>query len=155
MKISILCLQDTKSKPLMEVEDEYIQRLKSLSSFTVINIYSKKFNVSDIKKRKNLEEKELFKYLKENSKLVILDEKAKLYTSKDFASFLGKRFGEGQEVFFAIGGPFGWSTGVRDRADFKLSLSPLTFTAEMARLVFVEQFYRGICILNNHPYHKV
>lgn len=154
MQISLICLQDTKSKALIDLENKYIQRLNSLSKLKIINAYSKKFNVTDTKKRQNLEENELFKHLKQNSKLVILDEKAKLYTSKDFSDFLKFRFEEGKEVIFAIGGPFGWTDTVRDKADYKLSLSSLTFTAEMARLVFVEQFYRGVCILNNHPYHK-
>ena len=85
---------------------------------------------------------------------VLLDEKGKEFTSREFADWIQKQMGSGRKrLVFVIGGPFGFSQKVYDRADFKVALSKLTFTHEMAKLFFCEQIYRSMTIIKGEPYH--
>ena len=86
--------------------------------------------------------------------IVLLDEKGKESTSRDFAKWFEKQMASGKKrIVFVIGGPFGFSEEVYSRANYKFSLSKLTFTHEMAKMFFTEQIYRAFTILNNEPYH--
>ena len=86
--------------------------------------------------------------------VVLLDEKGKEYSSRDFSSFLDRLFAMGRRrLVFIIGGPYGFSDEIYKLSDAKVSLSKMTFSHQMVRLLFVEQFYRGLTILNHIPYH--
>ena len=86
--------------------------------------------------------------------LLLLDERGKEFTSVAFADELQKKMNAGiKQLTFVIGGPYGFSKEVYDRANAKLSLSKLTFSHQMIRLFFVEQLYRAFTILKNEPYH--
>ena len=86
--------------------------------------------------------------------MILLDEKGKELTSRDFAQFIGKKMQIiAKRIVFVIGGPYGFSDEVYVRADEKLSLSKMTFTHEMVRLIFTEQLYRAMTILSGEPYH--
>ncbi len=86
--------------------------------------------------------------------LVLLDERGREYTSMQFAAYLEKLQVCGRKrIVFLIGGPYGFSDKVYERADAKISLSKMTFNHEMVRLFFVEQIYRGMTILRGEPYH--
>jgi len=86
--------------------------------------------------------------------LILLDERGKEFTSVAFADELQKKMNAGiKQLTFVIGGPYGFSKEVYDRANGKLSLSKLTFSHQMIRLFFVEQLYRAFTILRNEPYH--
>lgn len=86
--------------------------------------------------------------------LVLLDENGVQLTSREFAGFMQKQMlGSTRNLFFVIGGAFGFSDAVISRADMKIALSRMTFSHQMARLIFAEQLYRALTILNNEPYH--
>jgi len=88
--------------------------------------------------------------------LFLLDEKGKQYTSERFASFVEQQLQMSHKrLIFQIGGAYGFSPAVYQRANAKISLSEMTFSHQMVRLIFAEQFYRAMTILNNEPYHHV
>ena len=116
----------------------------------------------DIKNSKSLSEEQqktkegelILSNIASSHHLILLDERGKEYTSVAFADELQKKMNAGiKQLTFVIGGPYGFSKEVYDRANGKLSLSKLTFSHQMIRLFFVEQLYRAFTILKNEPYH--
>lgn len=92
--------------------------------------------------------------LKPGDCLVLLDERGKEFTSVAFADYLQRKMNAGlRRLVFVIGGPYGFSQSVYDRADEKISLSKMTFSHEMIRLFFTEQIYRAMTIQRGEPYH--
>ncbi len=87
--------------------------------------------------------------------VILLDENGTTMSSVQFASFLQKQMNLAKQLVFIIGGPYGFSPEVYARANSKLSLSLMTFSHQMVRLIFLEQLYRGASILKNEPYHHV
>ena len=85
--------------------------------------------------------------------LILLDEHGKEYRSIEFADYIQKRMSSGRDVVFVVGGPYGFSEAVYQRANGKISLSKMTFSHQMVRLFFVEQIYRAMTILRGEPYH--
>ena len=106
------------------------------------------------KEQKNLEGEGILNRLQPGDYVVLLDDKGKQYSSVEFARFMEKKsHSVPKRLVFVVGGPYGFSEAVYARANEKLSLSKMTFTHQMVRLVFVEQLYRAMTILNNEPYH--
>jgi 23S rRNA (pseudouridine1915-N3)-methyltransferase len=86
--------------------------------------------------------------------LILLDEKGKEFSSVEFSKWIEKKMiGGTRNLIFVIGGPYGFSETLYQRADFKISLSRMTFSHQMVRMIFVEQLYRSMTILRNEPYH--
>ena len=85
--------------------------------------------------------------------LILLDEHGKEYRSIEFADYIQKRMSSSRDVVFVVGGPYGFSEAVYQRANGKISLSKMTFSHQMVRLFFVEQIYRAMTILRGEPYH--
>ncbi|MCH2488851.1 MAG: 23S rRNA (pseudouridine(1915)-N(3))-methyltransferase RlmH [Flavobacteriales bacterium] len=155
MKITLLAIGKTDQKELQSLIDLYQQRLKHYISFDLIEL-------PDIKKGKNLSEANqkkaegelLQKHLQNSDHVILLDEKGKSYSSLRFADLLQKKMNSGyKNLVFIIGGPYGFSEDLYQRANGKLALSAMTFSHQMVRLFFVEQLYRGFTILKNEPYH--
>lgn len=155
MKITLLVIGKTDAAYLIEGIIEYTKRLKHYINFEIEII-------PDIKKNKNatieiqkLLEGELI--LSKNlpgKELHLFDENGKLFSSREFAGFLEKKMLSGlKELVFVIGGPFGFSTKVYENATSKISLSPMTFSHQMARLLCVEQIYRAFTIIKGEQYH--
>ena len=104
--------------------------------------------------QKELEGKGFLSKIGSGDMLVLLDERGREFTSKEFAGYLEKLMASGRKrVVFLIGGPYGFSPAVYQRANAKISLSKMTFNHEMVRLFFIEQIYRGMTILRGEPYH--
>ena len=96
----------------------------------------------------------ILKFLQPGDYLVLLDEKGKDFTSLQFAAYLEKKMHTiPKRLVFIIGGPYGFSEAVYGAASEKISLSKMTFSHQMVRLIFIEQIYRAMTILNNEPYH--
>lgn len=96
----------------------------------------------------------IISFIKPGDIVVLLDERGKEFTSREFAGFIDKKISSiNSNLIFVIGGPYGFSDAVYQRANSLLSLSKMTFTHEMARLFFVEQIYRAMTILRGEPYH--
>lgn len=87
------------------------------------------------------------------AELILLDEHGHEYRSIEFAQTMQKKMSSGRDIFFAIGGPYGFSPAVYDRANSKISLSQMTFSHQMVRLFLIEQIYRAMTILRGEPYH--
>jgi|TARA_B110000495_G_scaffold95969_1_gene83002 23S rRNA (pseudouridine1915-N3)-methyltransferase len=155
MKIKLLAIGKTDSKDLQPVIEEYSKRLSFYVSFNFEII-------PDIKNAKNLSKKqqkiaegnELLKRIEKSDTIIILDEKGKTFSSVEFSVFLQKKMNSGlKNLIFIIGGPYGFSEEIYQRANAKISLSTMTFSHQMVRLFFIEQLYRGFTILKNEPYH--
>jgi len=155
MTIKLLAIGKTDSKELQVLIDEYQKRLGFYIKFDIEII-------PDIKNSKNLTENEqkkkegalILKQLKPTDVLILLDENGKQMDSVRFALYLQKHMISGiKRLVFVIGGPYGFSKEVYHKAQGKLSLSKMTFSHQMVRLVFIEQLYRGFTILKNEPYH--
>lgn len=155
MKISLLVIGKTDAKYFIDSIAEYENRLKHYIPFDIQII-------PDLKNTKNLtveqqKEKEgelILKGIQTGDYLVLLDEKGKEYTSMQFASYLEKKTHTvSKRLIFVVGGPYGFSDAVYDKASEKISLSKMTFSHQMIRLIFVEQIYRAMTILNDEPYH--
>lgn len=155
MEISLLTVGKTTQDYVISGLIEFTQRLQRYIDYQIIC-------VEDIKKAKSLspeiqKEKEgeiLLRYISPSDYCVLLDEHGKLFTSMEFASFVQKIMVSGRKrAVFVVGGPYGFSKAVYDRADAMVSLSKMTFTHEMVRLFFTEQMYRAMTILRGEPYH--
>ena len=104
--------------------------------------------------RKN-EEMEILRRVKPDSYLVLLDENGRMQSSREFAAFIDQNIkSRFKKLTFVIGGAFGFSQELKQRANDSISLSKLTFSHQLARLVFAEQLYRAFTILRNEPYHN-
>lgn len=105
-------------------------------------------------RQKELEGELLLSQIQSSDMVVVLDEKGKEFTSREFAGWMEKQMATGRKrLVFVIGGPYGFSQAMYDRADSKVSLSRMTFNHEMVRLFFAEQIYRAMTILRGEPYH--
>ena len=155
MQIKLLAIGKTDNKQLQQLIDDYQKRLG----------YYIKFNleiIQDIKNVKNLSEAQqkqkegelILNKVSNTDVLVLLDENGKQLDSVEFSNYLQKHMNSGiKQVVFAIGGPYGFSNDVYNKAQGKLSLSKMTFSHQMVRLFVIEQLYRGFTILKNEPYH--
>lgn len=155
MKAILMSVGKTDDPLFSQIIEVYKKRLKHYLHFDLEFI-------PDIKKVKNLSEKEhkilegksILKNIEPTDYVVLLDDKGKQMTSVDFSKYIEKKtHSVAKRIVFIIGGPFGFSDEVYKRASEKISLSKMTFTHQMVRLVFVEQLYRAMTILNNEPYH--
>ena len=155
MKIKLLAIGKTDNKQLIQLIDEYQNRLKHYVKFELEII-------NDIKNSKNLSEDQqkekegelILNKLQNTDQLVLLDYKGKHFTSIEFSKYLQKKMNSGiKQLVLVIGGPYGFSDTVYQKAQGKISLSKMTFSHQMIRLFIVEQIYRGFTILRNEPYH--
>ena len=155
MKIKLLAIGKTDDKSLQTLIQTYEQRLKHYVKFEL-------FVIPDVKNAKNLsqnqqKEKEgelILKEIQATDQLILLDEKGKDFRSIEFAGFLQKKMNSGiKQLVFTIGGPYGFSDKVYQKAIGKVSFSKMTFSHQMIRLFVVEQIYRAFTILKNEPYH--
>lgn len=155
MKISLIVIGKTNASYFVDAINEYKNRLVHYIPFEMEII-------PDIKNVKNLREEQqkekegelILKMLQPGDYLVLLDEHGKSFTSMEFATYLERKMHVvSKRLVFVIGGPYGFSEAVYKAASEKISLSKMTFSHQMIRLIFVEQIYRAMTILNNEPYH--
>jgi 23S rRNA (pseudouridine1915-N3)-methyltransferase len=155
LKVSIFAVSTLRQRFIREGEQEYSTRLKRFLKLSFHDVKSFEATSPNSEAAKIKEGVELLKRIPTSAYLIVLAEQGKLLTSIKFAEFLKQRMNHGDsEIAIAIGGPSGWSAEVLKRADFVWSLSPLTFTAQLARLLCLEQLYRAMNILQGTPYHK-
>lgn len=155
MKIKLLAIGKTDDKNLLTLMQTYEKRLKHYIKFEIEII-------PDIKNVKNIsvnEQKEkegdlILKSVKTTDHIILLDEKGKEFRSVEFSKFMQKKMNAGiKQLVLIIGGPYGFSDKIYQKANGKLSLSKMTFSHQMIRLFVVEQIYRAFTILKNEPYH--
>ena len=155
MKITLLTVGKTTNTNLVTLQDEYQNRLKFYIPFEMVVI-------PELKNTKNLsiaeqQEKEadlILKQLDTSDEVVLLDDKGKQFTSMGFSEYISKKMlASHKRMVFVVGGPYGFSERVYNRANGKVSLSAMTFSHQMIRLIFIEQLYRAMTILKGEPYH--
>jgi 23S rRNA (pseudouridine1915-N3)-methyltransferase len=155
MKISLLAIGKTDDSRIVSLTDDYLKRLQHYITieFQIIPDL-KKVKKRTTEQQKQAEGEEILKHLAPSDMLILLDEGGKSFDSVAFSGFLQKKMNSGlKNLIFVIGGPYGFSDRVYDRADGKVSLSAMTFSHQMIRVFFVEQLYRAFTILRNEPYH--
>lgn len=155
MDILLLSIGKTSSKFIENGIEDFFLRLKHYISFKIEYLP----DIRNTKKLTELQQKEaegklILNFLNSSDYVVLLDERGKEYTSKEFASWMEKIMASGfKRIIFIIGGPYGFSPSVYERANTKMALSKMTFTHEMCRLFFTEQLYRAFTIIKGEPYH--
>lgn len=132
---------------------EYEKRIKRYNPFEITTIPDvKNIKLAEVLKRS--EGELILKQIKSDDHVILLDERGKTFTSLSFAKHIEKLLCRSDKrVVFVIGGAYGFSDDVYNRADDKISLSGMTFSHQLVRVVFTEQLYRAFTILNNQPYH--
>lgn len=155
MKITLLVVGKTTDNNINLLINNYLERLKFYTDFSIQVI-------PELKNAKNLrfeEQKEkegelILKQVEDADEVILLDEKGKEYTSVEFSEQVNKRAITGKrKVYFVVGGPYGFSQKVYNRANSLISFSKMTFSHQMIRLFFVEQLYRAMTIIKGEPYH--
>ena len=155
MYIKLIAVGKTDNPALQQLISTYEKRLSYYINFELQLLPDIKNSKSLSEEQQKIKEGELIlSYVEPSHHLILLDERGKEYTSIAFADELQKKMNTGiKQLTFVIGGPYGFSQAVYQRANSKLSLSKLTFSHQMIRLFFVEQLYRAFTILRNEPYH--
>ena len=155
MKITLLTIGKTEDKYLLEGLDIYLKRLKHYISFKILEIPELKGTKSLSREQQKSKESELiFKNIHSSDHVILLDEKGQEFSSKQFSTFLNKKMVGGQQhLVFIVGGPYGFSEEIYLRSNEKISLSRMTYSHQMIRLLFTEQLYRAYTILKGEPYH--
>ena len=152
MKLRLLWVGKIQEEWLKCGVEEYRRRIGRYFPFEISEVREEKGAEAETMRQKECERLE--KTLARGSRLVLLDERGEELTSPQFADFIGRYRDTGtQELAFAIGGAYGFSTAFRGGADRTIALSRMTLTHQMVRLFLVEQIYRGCTILNNESYH--
>ena len=155
MKALLVAIGKTDSKYLNEAVDDYLSRASHFLPLEMKVIP----DVRDVKnmsreQQKQREGEQILKLVQPGDYVVLLDEGGREFSSEGFAEWLQQKMNTlSRRIVFVIGGPYGFSPAVYEKADAKLSLSQMTFSHQMVRLIFVEQYYRALSILNNLPYH--
>ncbi len=155
MKITLLVIGKTDKAYFVESIKEYADRLQHYIPFELIVI-------PDLKNAKNISEQQqkekegemILKNVQLGDELILLDERGKEFTSLKFADYIARKMQTvPKRLVFVIGGPYGFSEEVYKKAKESVTLSHMTFSHQMVRLVFVEQLYRAMTILRGEPYH--
>ena len=154
MKITLIVVGKTADERLQSLISDYQQRLKHYVPFELVVI-------PDIKNAKSLSQDQLktaegeaiLSRLTPAMDVLLLDEHGREFRSIEYADFLQKKMASGKDLALIIGGAYGFSEAVYQRANGKISLSQMTFSHQMIRLMAIEQLYRAMTILRNEPYH--
>ena len=155
MKITLLTVGKTDKDWVRQGMDIYISRLKHYIPFSVVEIPELK-NVSSLTKDqiKTREGELILKNVRPADDLILMDERGKQYTSVELAKVIQDKISyAGKDMVFVIGGAYGFSDAVYQRAYSRISLSKMTFSHQMVRAIFVEQIYRAFTIMRGEPYH--
>lgn len=155
MQLTLLCIGKTGKSFLEQGEQEYMKRLSHYVSFDMVVL-------PDIKQTKSLSEEQIkvregqqfLDKIQPQDTVLLLDERGKQFDSLEFSNYIQDQFNRGgKHIFFLVGGPYGFSEAIYQRANGKISLSKMTFSHQMIRLFFIEQLYRAMTILKGEPYH--
>ena len=154
MRLTLLVVGKTTDPRLVSLIEDYRQRLVHYVPFEVVVL-------PDLKNAKALSEQQvkaaegdaILRALTPSMDVVLLDEHGKEMRSVEYADWLQKKMSSGRDLTLVIGGPYGFSPAVYERANAKLSLSQMTFSHQMIRVMAIEQIYRAMTILRGEPYH--
>ena len=155
MKVKLVCIGAVKDGAIETAIAKYSKRIPYYWPFTAVYIPDvKSAKSAGTEAQKELEGERILGETSPGDFVVLLDERGRELTSREFSEFISKKALElPRSLVFVIGGPYGFSKAVYARADMLLSLSKMTFPHELARLFFVEQIYRAGTIAKGEPYH--
>ncbi|MEK6556268.1 MAG: 23S rRNA (pseudouridine(1915)-N(3))-methyltransferase RlmH [Bdellovibrionota bacterium] len=154
-KLSLLVFQNKTEKWAEEAAEGYVKKLKPFIDFNRVSLKSPQFDREDRNKKLAKESEILLKALQKGDTLILFDERGKKKTSVEFAKLLEKEIEmTPTRICLVIGGPYGFSDEIKQKAKLALSLSDLTFNHHLAQIVALEQIYRAFTIMKGLPYHN-
>ncbi|MBQ2111888.1 MAG: 23S rRNA (pseudouridine(1915)-N(3))-methyltransferase RlmH [Bacteroidales bacterium] len=155
MKITLLTVGKTDKDWVRQGLDIYVSRLKHYIPFSIVEIPELKNAAAMSKEQIKTKEGELIlKNIRPTDDVILLDERGKEFSSVELAKIIQDKISYvGKDIVYVIGGAYGFSDAVYQRADSKLSLSRMTFSHQMVRAIFAEQIYRAFTIMRGEPYH--
>ena len=154
MKTALILVGKTNDTHLQAIINDYAERITHYMPFEIIVIPELKNTKSLSEEQQKVREGELImKQLTAQDTVILLDERGKQYRSLDFANWIEKQQLTARRLVFVIGGPYGFSSTIYDRANGKISLSAMTFSHQLVRTIFTEQLYRACTIIKGEPYH--
>ena len=154
MKTILILVGKTQSKTFKVGIDDYVSRIAHYMPFSITTIPELKNTKSLSEDQQKQKEGELIlKEIQPSDTVVLLDEHGAEFRSVEYANWLKQKQNTARRLIFIIGGPYGFSPDVYARANEKISLSRMTFSHQMVRLIFTEQLYRACTIIKGEPYH--
>ena len=155
MKLLLLVIGKTTDRHVQALIDDYSSRVGHYVPFSLETVPELRNTRALSSEQQKTQEAELIrKQLQPGDHLVLLDEHGSERRSVDFASWLGKRMAAGaRRIVFVVGGPYGFDASIHQLANEEISLSQMTFSHQLIRVLFVEQLYRACTILRGEPYH--
>lgn len=151
MKIKILFVGKTVDYRITSIVDDYLKRIKNIDiTVKIVPGAKKKYSVEV---QKSEEGRSILSFIDDSEFVAILDDKGDSFTSRQFAEWLERRQTASRNITFVVGGAYGFSNEVYDRADSRISLSKMTFSHQIVRAIFAEQLYRAFTIIAGLPYH--
>ena len=151
MKIKILFVGKTVDDRITSIVDDYLKRIKNIDiTVKIVPCAKKKYSVEV---QKSEEGRSILNFIDDSEFVAILDDKGDSFTSRQFAEWLERRQTSSRNITFVVGGAYGFSNEVYDRADSRISLSKMTFSHQIVRAIFAEQLYRAFTIIAGLPYH--
>lgn len=155
VKITVICLGKYKESAYIELEKEYLKRLRPYSVIKVVEIPEEPYyKNSDLDHIKLKEAEKIKKYLNKGSIVIVLEENGTERSSKEFAKNMDRLSSLGQELIFVLGSGIGLHDSLKEYANYSISLSKLTFPHNLARILLLEQIYRSFTIISGKEYHK-
>ena len=151
MKTILILVGKTQSKIFKVGIDDYVSRIEHYMPFNITELKNTKSLSEDQQKQK--EGELILKEIQPSDTVVLLDEHGAEYRSVEYANWLKQKQNTARRLVFIIGGPYGFSSDIYARANEKISLSRMTFSHQMVRLIFTEQLYRACTIIKGEPYH--
>ncbi len=154
MKTLLVLVGKTVNKHFVAGINDYAERIGHYMPFDIVTIPELK-NTKNLteEQQKTMEGELIAKQLQPSDTVVLLDEHGKDFRSIEFATWLEQKRNTARRLVFIIGGPYGFSPAIYERANEKISLSKMTFSHQMVRLIFTEQVYRACTIIKGEPYH--
>ena len=154
MKTLLILVGKTTDKHFQAGISDYVERISHYMPFDIVTIPELRNTKSLSEDQQKTAEGELIlKQIQTSDTVVLLDEHGMEQCSVDFARWLSQKQQTARRLVFVIGGPYGFSSEIYARANEKLSLSQMTFSHQMVRLIFAEQLYRACTIIKGEPYH--
>lgn len=154
MKLTLLLVGKTASSDIKAICDDYRKRINHYMKMEEVVIDNSGIKLSDKQKVKEKEGELIMKKISSTDFVILLDDKGKEFSSVQFAQYLENISNQSvKNVFFIVGGAYGFSDTVYKRANAKLSLSKMTFSHQIVRAIFSEQLYRAFTIIRKEPYH--
>ena len=158
MKLKVISIGQLKNNPILEIQKDYESRILNLSkSVGIKNLEIKELPISkksSIKERQKEEAKIISQHIKQDNLNVFLDGKGENINSVDISQIISKSSFNGKDLVFFIGGPDGFDEKIIKVSNKIISFGRVTWPHKLLRIMLLEQLYRGITILNNHPYHR-